>query len=553
MHSRNIQFIVLVVLFSLSFSGKVSSQSEPRPPNILFAISDDQSFAHTSFAGSKFVNTPAFDRVAREGVYFANCIAGSPGCAPSRSAIVTGRYPWQNEQAGQHASAWLKKYVPFIDVLEKGGYATGRTGKGVNPFQYARDENDSLRRTTNAGGIEHSNIKYSEEKIAELKGHTDHISNTDYSANFKYFIENVRGEKPFFFWYGAREPHRGYEKGSWKRMGKQLEDIEVPAFLPDNEEIRGDLLDYAVEVEWFDTHLGKMLAYLEEIGELDNTIVIVTSDNGKPFPRAKANGYEYGIHVPMAVRYPANYPRGRTVDDPISFVDLAPTLLEITGKSPNGMMPISGKSFLDLLQSKKEGSVRDDETYAISSRERHSSSRYQNWGYPQRAIRSTDFLYIWNMRPERWPAGASQKFDPKDTTKLLPVNGIETDGTYHPMGAFTDVDESPTKRYLLEHADDKKTKPFYDLSFDKRPEFELFNVQKDPSCLNNLAGNPNFSDVKNRMKVELVETLKSFKDPRMVGPDTEIFDSYKRYSPIRKFPKPGASKDGSRNNRKNNN
>ncbi len=125
-----------VLLLVLTFSCTVAPKQK-KGPNILFAISDDQSFAHTSFAGSKFVKTPAFDKIAREGVYFSNCYAGSPGCAPSRSSIVTGRHHWQNEQSGQHASSWMKKYVPFIDLLEKNGYSTGRTGKGVSPFYYA--------------------------------------------------------------------------------------------------------------------------------------------------------------------------------------------------------------------------------------------------------------------------------------------------------------------------------------------------------------------------------------------------------------------------------
>ena len=138
----------------------LAESEETQRPNILFAISDDQSFAHTSFAGCPFVNTPAFDRVASEGIYFKNCYAGSPGCAPSRSSIVTGRYHWQNEQSGQHASSWMKKYVPFIDLLESNGYVTGRTGKGVSPFQYARNDQDKLFRKTDAGGILHSQIQY---------------------------------------------------------------------------------------------------------------------------------------------------------------------------------------------------------------------------------------------------------------------------------------------------------------------------------------------------------------------------------------------------------
>ncbi|WP_276167428.1 sulfatase family protein [Zobellia alginiliquefaciens] len=531
------QFTLIPLLFLSCFIGNASNVGQVRPPNILFAISDDQSFAHTSFEGCKFINTPAFDRVAREGVYFANCMAGSPGCAPSRSAIVTGRYPWQNEQSGQHASSWLKKFVPFIDILNKGGYATGRTGKGVEPFQYARDKKDSLWRRTNAAGIAHSNLTYDESGNKE-NGFTTEMSNTDYFGNFKYFMENVTEQKPFFFWYGGREPHRNFEKGSWRKTEKKLEEVSVPGFLPDNEEVRGDLLDYSVEVEWFDLHLKKMLDYLEEIGELENTIVIVTSDNGKAFPRAKANGYEYGIHVPMAIRYPKKYVGGRIIEDPISFVDLAPTILEIAEEKADGMMPVSGRSFLDLLVSKEQGVVRSTDSYALSGRERHSSSRYKNMGYPQRTIRSKDYLYIWNMRPERWPAGAPQMYSPNDTTLLLPRDGVGPDGTYYPMSAFTDVDESPSKQIILENAVDADNRLFYNLSFGKRPEFELYDIRKDPACLNNLVGRTDLSDIESKLKNELVSILTNTNDSRVVGPDTEIFDSYLRYSPMRKFPQP---------------
>ena len=379
------KFITLFVLgflpTTLLFSCKEKNHEKlvRELPNILFAISDDQSFAHTSFAGSKIVTTPAFDRVAREGIYFTNCIAGSPGCAPSRSSIVTGRHHWQNEQSGQHASSWMKKYIPFVDLLDNKGYATGMTGKGVAPFQYARDEKDSLWRTENAAGKTYNSIRY-KEGTPEDERPAEFIGNVNYFENFRYFMENVRGDKPFFFWYGAQEPHRAYEQDSWKRTDKKLNDVEVPGFLPDNETVRGDLLDYAVEIDWFDLHLQRMLEYLEKTGELENTIVMVTSDNGLSFPRAKANCYEYGIHEPFAVRYPKAFPGGRIVDDLIGFADLAPTILEITGTSPEGMLPISGKSFLHILKSKKNGVVDESKKYVFAGRERHSSSRYMNLG-----------------------------------------------------------------------------------------------------------------------------------------------------------------------------
>lgn len=530
-----------ILCFSvLLLSTSCKESKEIRRPNILFAISDDQSFGSTSFGGSTFINTPAFDRVAGEGIYFTNCYSGSPGCAPSRSAIVTGRHHWQNEQAGQHASSWLKKYVPFIDLLDKNGYVTGRTGKGVGPFEYADNPDHPLWRHTDAGGIEHSNINY---KKGEDGGPwAGGINSTNYFENFKYFMDSVRNDEPFFFWYGAKEPHRVFEKDSWKRFDKKLEDVQVPDFLPDTELVRGDLLDYAIEIEWFDLHLQRMLEYLESIGELDNTIVIVTADNGMAFPRAKANGYEYGVHVPMAIRYPG-FPGKRKVEDAIGFADLAPTILELTQTSSEGMMPISGKSIVEILTSEKSGDVSESKQYAFAGRERHSSSRYQNWGFPQRTISDGQYLFTWNIKPDRWPAGAPQRINPDDTTSLWPMYGLDAGGKYIRNSAFTDIDDCPTKTFLIENYDDESIRPFFELSLGKRPEFEFFDVDKDPFCLNNLSGNPAYKEVEARLKSGLMAELESTRDPRVVGPDPEVFDSYVRYSPMRAFPEPDPLND----------
>lgn len=529
-----IQPIVFLLFILAACSQK---HVDEKRPNILFAISDDQSFAHTGFAGCKFINTPAFDRVASEGVYFSNCMAGSPGCAPSRSTIVTGRYHWQNEQSGQHASSWLKKYIPFIDLLKANGYATGKAGKGVSPFRYAKNEADSLWRKTDAAGIQYSNIQY-EVNTPKDERTAKGIRNLNYFENFKYFLENNKGDKPFFFWYGASEPHRGFEKDSWIRNRKELKNATVPGFLPDDKVVRGDILDYAIEIEWFDMHLERMLNYLEEIGELENTIVIVTSDNGMAFPRAKANAYEYGVHVPFAVRFPKQFPGGRIVNDPTTFADIAPTILELTGTSAAGMMPITGESMLNTLMSKKQGIVNTEKKYVFSGRERHSSSRYKNWGYPQRAIRSEEYLLIWNLKPERWPAGAPQRIVKGTETELWPMYGIDENGKHHSEWAYTDIDGCPTKTFIIENKDKANVKPYFHLAMDKNQEFELFAIKTDPFCLENLIGNSNYTRIEAEMKTALLEELKKSKDPRIVGPDKEIFDSYIRYSPMREFPKP---------------
>jgi uncharacterized sulfatase len=523
--------IQLVLLLSVSFIPKSFAQKRP---NILFVISDDQSYLHTSYAGSSFVNTPAFDRIAKEGIYFSNCYVTSPGCAPSRSSIVTGRYPWQNEQAGQHASTWAKKYVPFIDLIEKNGYATGRSGKGVSPFKYDSDGKNPDLRKLDAGGKSYSSNKYD---INNDERYANGISATNYFEDFKYFLDEVKKDKPFFFWYGGIEPHRGYEKGSWKKMGKKLEDVVVPKFLPDTKEVREDLLDYAVEIEWFDLHLQKMLDHLESIGELENTIIIVTSDNGMPFPRAKANCYDYGSHVPLAIRYPKEFKSKTTVEMPVSLVDIAPTILEVTNTSPKGMMPITGESMLKFLN--KTNSINDEEINEASvffGRERHSSSRYENLGFPQRAIRKGDYLLIWNMKPELWPAGDPQQYDPNNPDVLMPRYGINREGKYIPQSALMDIDDSPSKAFILENYE--KLPMYLKLSGDKRPEFELFNVLFDPDCLVNLSEIKEYVFIKDNLKDTLISKLKQTSDPRVVGPDTEIFDTYMRFYPTRKFPSP---------------
>jgi len=521
-------FITAVLLSFLN--GCQTNSIEKTRPNILFAISDDQSFPHTSFAGSKFVNTPAFDRIASEGVYFTNCYAGSPGCAPSRSSLVTGRHHWQNEQSGQHASSWLKKYVPFVDELAANGYAIGRTTKGVGPFQYARDENDSLWRVEDASGPAYDVMTYNKTNDERF---ASGINKNNYAENFKYFMDSIRGDKPFFYWYGGKEPHLKYEKGSWQRRGKKLEDAEVPGFLPDNDVVRGDLLDYAVEIEWFDLHLQRMLEYLEEIGELEQTIVIVTSDNGMPFPRAKANCYDYGMHVPLAIRYPKEIQGGQINETLVSFIDMAPTIMEVTQTKPGSMMPITGTSIWELLTNGKMHMGR----VVFSGRERHSSSRYLNWGYPQRSIRKGDYLYIWNIIPGRWPAGAPQGINP-ETGQLNPLYDLVEDEDKIGANVFSDIGPTPTKRFLIKNHSDKEVSAYFHLAVDKRREFELFNVKKDMDCLSNLSGAPEFAEVESSLQQILFDELRRTQDPRMSTDHFEIFDSYKRYSPLRAFPKP---------------
>lgn len=510
--------VLLATLAVLALAPSAGAQAAPaggRRPNILFAISDDQSFPHTSAYGARFVNTPAFDRVAREGVLFRNAYVASPGCSPSRAAFLTGRHVWQIEEAGTHASSFPAKYVVFPDLLEGGGYFVGMTGKGWGPGNWEA----SGRKRNPAGPVF---------ARAKIKPPFEKMSDNDYAANFEEFLRARPAGQPFYFWYGAQEPHREYEPGIGLRRGKRLEDVTVPGFLPDTREIRSDLLDYAVEIEWADAHLGRMLQALERTGELENTIVIVTADNGMAFPRAKASTYDAGIHVPLAIRWGSRVPGGRTVDDLVGLVDLTPTLLEAAGVRHPGTHPMSGHSVMDLLTSGRSGTVRATQRAVFSGRERHSSSRWNNLSYSQRAMREGRYLYIRNFTPDRWPAGDPQSLG--DDGKLGPMHG-----------AYHDIDASPTLSALVEYYKDRSRPElarFLGLAVDKRPTEELFDLESDPHCLRNLAADPAHSKTRARLAARLEGYLRETGDPRVLG-NGEVFEAYPRYSPIRKFPAHG--------------
>lgn len=522
---RCIAFVFVTTLWTQSVSGTDNSIVDSKPatdrtvderPNILFAISDDQSWEHTSASGCKSIDTPNFDRIAREGVLFNNSFCGSPGCTPSRSSVLTGRYPWQLEQAGTHASSFPKQFVVYPELLEEAGYVVGFTGKGWGPGNFK-----ASGRTRNPAGPEFNSIKT---KKVPASG----IASFDYSANFEAFLKTQPKHKPFCFWYGGKEPHRKFEKGSGLRAGKKLEDVAVPSFLPDSPEIRSDILDYCLEIEWFDFHLGRMIKMLEDSGQLENTLIVVTSDNGMAFPRAKANAYEYGVHMPLAIRWEKKIPKGRVVDDLVSHTDFAPTFLDAAGvvhpAQSSDTPAMTGRSLLPLLRSTQSGQTTFARPEIFSCRERHSSSRWNNLTYPQRCIRTADYLLIRNFKPERWPAGAPQKFE--SNGKLGPEHG-----GYH------DIDACPSLDYLIEHRDDAAVADYFAWAVGHRPAIELFDIKQDPGCLRNLADESGHAVTRSTLEKQLNEYLKKTGDPRLVGKG-DIWDQYKRYSRMRSFPKP---------------
>ncbi|MBI5766456.1 MAG: sulfatase [Verrucomicrobia bacterium] len=470
----------------------LAAASHAAPPNILFAIADDWG-AHAGAYGTKWVRTPHFDRVARDGILFTHAYTPNAKCAPSRACILTGRNSWQLKEAANHLCYFPAEFKGWGEALNDHGWFVGHTTKGWGPG-VAKDAAGKPRQMTGRA----FNAK-------KLKPPTAEIGNADYAANFDDFLEAAPKGQPWAFWYGAIEPHRGYEFGSGvKKGGHRLDEIDrVPAFWPDNETVRHDMLDYAFEVEHFDTHLGRMLASLERRGLLENTLVIVTSDHGMPFPRGKGSAYEYSNHVPFAAMWAKGIAgRGRVVSDYISFVDLAPTFIDVAGLpwAKTGMAEPAGRSLTPLFRVDQSGQIDPARDHVLIGMERHDIGRPNDVGFPIRGIVKHGQLYLENFEPSRWPA-------------------------CNPETGYLNVDGGATKTVILEHRRATGKDPFWDLCFGKRPPVEFYDLKTDPDAVKNLATSPATEKRRAELKAALYAELKAQGDPRMFG-QGEVFDKY---------------------------
>ncbi|TWT84288.1 Arylsulfatase [Planctomycetes bacterium CA13] len=481
MNRNTMRRLVMLVMILGAFATDSFAADKP---NILFAIADDATWRHFGAYGCEFVETPNFDRVAKQGVLFKNCYTTNPKCSPSRATILTGRNTWELEDSCNHFGIFWNKFKVYPDLLEADGYHIGHTGKGWWPGDF---QTGGFKRNP-AGPVYNK---------AKLDPPTSSISKTDYTENFRTFLSERTTGQPFYFWYGGNEPHRSYEFGTGRKVGgKKLEDAEVPPYLPDEEIVREDILDYALEIEWFDKHLGQMLQMIEAAGELDNTLVVVTSDNGMPFPRVKGQIYDDDFHMPMAACWGKHIKGGRVVDDFISFSDLAPTFLEAAGIEPQHK--ITGRSFMDILRSENSGQIDPTRNFIVVGKERHDRGRPNMEGYPVRAIRNESFMYAVNFEPDRWPA-----CDPP---------------------GFGNIDGSPTKRRIIE-MHEQGNSMYWDFAMGKRPAEELYRIDRDSHCINNLANQPEYAETKAQLRNQMFELLKQQEDPRALG-NGAVFDRF---------------------------
>ena len=480
--------LVIGTLATVSYSA-ASDINHGKRPNILIAVADDQSYPHAGAYGCPWVNTPGFDRVASEGILLENFYTPNSKSAPSRASLLTGMYSWQLEDIGNHLACWPEGRFPTVmEVLAQNGYKAGFTGKGWAPGDPGKVDGKPRRLTGKP---------YQKHKLTPP---TTGIAAIDYASNFGEFLSET-SDQPWVFWFGSREPHRAFEYGTGTSLGGLAQEMidSVPSYWPDTEITRNDMLDYAFEISHFDSHLLKMISMLEEAGELDNTIIIVTADNGMAFPRRKGFAYEHSTHLPMAIMWPDGIvSAGRRDSSFVDMTDIAPTLLALAGIEAEdaGMSP-AGEDFLDILSDSR----RKERPYLLFGQERHDYGRPKNQGYPIRSILCDGYLYMYNFKPWLWPA-------------------------CDPETGYLNTDGSPVKTQILNQ---RRSNPsdtlLWNLSFGKKPQEELYHIESDEECLVNLASDPAYSEIKKKLHDILFKELKEMNDPRL-GPDGDIFDRY---------------------------
>ena len=498
-----------------------------RRPNILFVFADDwgrYASAYRQVEGdgtpNAIIDTPHFDRVAREGALFTNAYVPAPSCTPCRSSLLSGRYFWNTERGAiLQGAVWDSSIPTYPLLLEESGYHIGYTYKVWSPGT-PRDEPYGGDRTRYApAGSRFSQFSQTATSYLAERGvdGAKEVLYDEVRANFEAFLDARPAGTPFCYWWGPTNTHRHWERGS----GKALWDLEpddlrgkLPAYLPDVPEIREDVADYLGEAQAVDAGLGILLKRIEEMGELDNTMVVVSGDHGIPgFPRGKCNLYDLGCEVALAVRWPGHVEPGRTVDDFVNLMDLAPTYLDVGGVDIPDCM--EGHSLADVLESPASGQVEDERTWVVHGRERHvGRARPGNLPYPQRAIRTRDFLYIRNFEPDRWPAGDPRGLDDPDA-EAPPFDELANDT----FMCYPDMDAGPTKAWMIHHRGDEAVRGLFELGFGKFPAEELYDVRQDPCHMVNLVGDARHEAARSRLSRQLESVTRQHRDPRAVEDD----------------------------------
>lgn len=446
--------MVPVAVFLAFCSVNFKTWSAQDQPNMVLIIADDLAWDDCGPFGNPTIRTPNLDRLAREGMRFDRAFLTCSSCSPSRSSLLTGRYP---HNTGAEELHWPlpADQVAFTEQLKVSGYYTAAAGKwhlggpAKAKFDEVREANPrGFQLPTEADSRETDQPEDSRSIGFEGAGAAQ--------AGCDQWVPVLRDrpkDRPFFLWLASLDPHRDYSEGTIPDPHDPSEMI-VPPFLPDTPDVRSDLAMYADEVTRLDHFIGAVLDELESQGVADETLVVFISDNGRPFPRCKTTVYDDGIRTPMIARWPDRIEPGSVTGSLVSAIDLAPTFLSLAGISPGPTF--QGRDFSALFHD-TTARIRD---FAFAEHNWHDFSARK------RGVRSDRYTYIRN------------------------------DDATMPLTPPADAVRSPTFSEMIRLRDEGGLTPAQLTCFQSpRAKEELYDLELDPHSLTNLAGNPNFAEV----------------------------------------------------------
>ena len=466
-----------VILAALLFPTLTSAHAAggPKRPDVVLIIADDMAWDDYGAFGNPKVKTPNLDKLAREGMRFDRAFVTASSCSPSRSSLITGRYPHNTDAEELH---WPlpPEQVTFVERLKASGYWAAAAGKWH--LGNAAKARFDLVREANPAGFQLATRK-------DAKGRMTAEGSGSVQGGCDQWVPVLRDrpkDKPFFLWLAALDPHRDYEPGAIPEPHRP-EDVVVPPYLPDVPEVRKDLALYYDEIGRLDHHVGELMAELDRQGIAGDTLVLFLSDNGRPFPRCKTTLYDSGIRTPMIARWPGHIGPGGRCSSLVSTIDIAPTLLRLAGIEPGPTF--QGKD-ISVLFNDPTAKVRDR---IFAERNWHD---YASHG---RAVRSGRFKYIRN------------------------------DDNGRPLTPPADAVRSPTFLAMRRLRDEGKLTPLQGSCFVKpRPAEELYDMDVDPHETVNLAGDPKFSEVLAESRRALTDWGRETGDVLPEKPSPDEFD-----------------------------
>ena len=435
-----------------------------RRPNIVMMVSDDHGRQMGCY-GDRSARTPHLDALAGDGIIFNRAYCTASTCSPSRAVILTGLHNHTNGMYGLehavHHFACFDDLTSLPNLLEQAGYRTARVGK----YHVAPEHVFHFQHVLEEGADWH---------------YRDDVAMTGLCREF------LEGDEPFFLYWASYNPHRGcgvVEDHPCKpdRFGNPAQpypgdeeelfdeaSLDIPDFLSDTPEVRAELAQYHQSVARMDRGAGSLIEMLKQLGKYDDTLILYLSDNGAAFPESKTTLYEAGMRLPLIVKPPAGepLPAGGACDALVSWVDLAPTLLDFAGVEADPGQ-FHGSSFRRALGGDLTG--RPEEIYASHSM--HQVSQY----YPMRVICTDRHKFIWNI------AHPLTYTIPGDVWESASWQGVLRSG----RGRFG---PRSVEAYL------------------HRPRYELYDLAADPLETRNLAGEAEYAE----LMEEFCEKLRRF-------------------------------------------